>query len=194
MSRALFIVDVQNDFCEGGSLAVIGGAAVAAAITEHLENHADDYVKVFASRDWHDADNDNLGHIAWPPATPNFVESWPPHCISGTPGADYHPNLDTGFIDIHVEKGQGKPSYSMFEGVTRDGKSLSELLDEFEITEIDVVGIATDYCVLATSLDAKNSGRGVRVSTSLTAGVAEASSEAAIDEMADFGIDVVAQA
>ena len=193
MSKALFIVDVQNDFCEGGSLAVAGGAAVAAAITDHLENHADDYVKVIASRDWHDADNDNGGHIAWPPANPNFVDSWPPHCISATPGADYHPNLDTGFIDIHLEKGQGKPSYSMFEGVTRAGKSLAELLDEFDITDIDVVGIATDYCVLASALDAKNSGRNVRVITSLTTGVAVASSEAAIDEMADCGIDVVAR-
>ncbi len=194
MSRALLIVDVQNDFCEGGSLAVAGGAAVASGITEHLNTHAAEYAHVIASRDWHDADNDNGGHIAWPPSTPNFVESWPPHCISGSHGAEYHPNLDTRFIDIHVEKGQGKPSYSMFEGVTREGKSLSELLDEFGVTDIDVVGIATDYCVLASALDAKNSGRNVRVITSLTAGVAALSSEAAIDKMADHDIEVVAQA
>jgi len=194
LSKALFIVDVQNDFCEGGSMGVAGGAAVAEGITEHLNAHSDDYAAIIASRDWHDASNDNGGHIAWPPATPDFTDSWPPHCIAGTPGAEYHPNLDVSFIDMHVEKGQGKPSYSLFEGTTRDGKTVREILDELNITDVDVVGIATDYCVLASALDAKHSGRSVRVITSLTAGVASATSEAAIDKMADSGIEVVAQA
>jgi nicotinamidase/pyrazinamidase len=194
VSKALFIVDVQNDFCEGGSMGVAGGAAVAAGITEHLKAHAAEYATVIASRDWHDGDNDNGGHIAWPPATPDFTDSWPPHCISGTQGAEYHPNLDATKIDIHVEKGQGKPSYSLFEGTTRDGKTVREIIDELNISDVDVVGIATDYCVLASALDAKAAGRSVRVITSLTAGVASQTAEAAIDKMADSGIEVVAQA
>jgi nicotinamidase/pyrazinamidase len=194
LRKALFIVDVQNDFCEGGSMGVAGGASVATGITEHLKAHSHDYVTVIASRDWHDGDNDNGGHIAWPPATPDFTDSWPPHCISGTNGAEYHPNLATSFIDIHVEKGQGKPSYSLFEGVTREGKTVRQILDEQSITDVDVLGIATDYCVLASALDAKDAGRSVRVITSLTAGVAPQTSEAAIDKMADSGIEVVAQA
>ncbi|MEY4078973.1 MAG: hypothetical protein RIS80_742, partial [Actinomycetota bacterium] len=128
MTRALFIIDVQNDFCEGGSLAVVGGAAVAAGITAYLEDHRNDYDFVIASRDWHDGDSDNGGHFATPPATPDFVESWPVHCVAGTTGAEYHSNLDVGFIDVHIEKGQGKPSYSIFEGTTPDGIALADLL------------------------------------------------------------------
>jgi nicotinamidase/pyrazinamidase len=194
MTKALFIIDVQNDFCEGGSMGVAGGAAVAAGISEYLKRNADEYDVVFASRDWHDGHNDNGGHIAWPPAQPDFNNSWPPHCISGTEGAEYHPNLDTSFINFHIEKGQGKPSYSIFEGNTRDGQSLPELLDAQAVDQVDVVGIATDYCVLASALDAKNSGREVRVISSLTAGVAADTSEAAIDKLVDCGVNVVATA
>lgn len=194
MTKVLFVIDVQNDFCEGGSLAVAGGAAVAAEITEHIRVHGNDYAAVIASRDWHDGHNDNGGHIAWPPASPDFNDSWPPHCISGTKGAEYHPNLDASLIDVHIEKGQGKPSYSIFEGNTRDGKTLSEVLELVGATEVDVVGIATDYCVLASALDAKNDGFNVRVITSLTAGVAPQSTEKAIDQLVDCGVTVSAHA
>jgi nicotinamidase/pyrazinamidase len=112
--------------------------------------------------------------------------------VAGTSGSEYHPNLDTSFVDVHIEKGQGKPSYSIFEGVTREGQPLLDLLDEHSISDITVVGIATDYCVLASALDAKASGRDVTVITALTAGVAAASSEAAIDTMVDSGCNVVA--
>ena len=192
MSKILFIIDVQNDFCEGGSLACSGGAAAAAAITEYLNSSRANYDAVIASRDWHDAENDNGGHIAWPPAQPDFVDSWPPHCIAGTTGADYHPNLDTGFIDFHIRKGQGKPAYSIFEGQTPEGQPLPALLDELNATEIDVVGIATDYCVLASALDAIDSGRNVRVITSLTAAVDSKTAETAIDRLVDSGVQVVA--
>ena len=186
MARALFIIDVQNDFTEGGSLGVDGGAAVAAAITEHLRLNPDDYDVVIASRDWHDSDNDNGGHFATD-APPDFVHTWPAHCVAGTDGAEYHPSIDTGLIDIHVRKGQGVPAYSIFEGTTDDGRSVPQALDELRITEIDVVGIATDYCVRASALDAIEHGRDVRVLRNLVAGVAAESSEQALSEIASAG-------
>jgi nicotinamidase/pyrazinamidase len=194
MTRVLFVIDVQNDFCEGGSLAVAGGAAVAAEITEHIRLHGNEYAAVVASRDWHDGHNDNEGHIAWPPADPDFTNSWPPHCISGSKGAEYHPNLDASLIDVEVFKGQGKPAYSIYEGLTKDGNTVPELLELIGATEVDVVGIATDYCVLASALDAKATGLSVRVITSLTAGVAVQSTEAAIDQLVDSGVTVAAHA
>src|SRR3569623_1224877 len=109
MGTALFIVDVQNDFTEGGALGVPGGAAVAGGITSHLREHARDYALVVASRDWHDADNDNGGHFATD-AAPDFVNSWPRHCVAGTPGAEYHPALDTSSVDVHILNGQGVPA------------------------------------------------------------------------------------
>lgn len=192
MAKALFIIDVQNDFCEVGSLAVAGGAACASNITAFLNEHAAGFDLIIASRDWHSADGDNGGHFALAPQEPDFVSTWPEHCVAGTVGAEYHPNLDTSFIDVHIEKGQGKPSYSIFEGVTRDGQPLLELLDERSVTDVTVVGIATDYCVLASALDTKASGRDVTVITALTAGVAATSSEQAIDTMVDAGCNVVA--
>lgn len=179
MTRALFIIDVQNDFTEGGALGVDGGAAVAAGVTELLGTHPDRYDVVFASRDWHDGDNDNGGHFAVGKA-PDYVDSWPVHCVAGTPGAEYHPALDTSLIDVHVRKGQGRPAYSIFEGVTDDGETVPEALDRLEVTDIDVAGIATDYCVLASALDGIESGRSVRILTDLVAGVAPKSSEAAL--------------
>lgn len=190
MARALIIVDVQNDFTEGGALGVEGGAAVAAAITEHVRQHPDDYDVVIASRDWHDGDNDNGGHFAGG-AAPDFVSTWPPHCVSGTDGAEYHDALDTGLIDIHVRKGQGVPAYSVFEGTTDDGRSIVAALDELGVTDVDVVGIATDYCVRASALDALAAGRRVRVLTDLVAGVAAASSEAALHELSAAGAELV---
>ena len=190
MTRALVIVDVQNDFTEGGALGVQGGAAVAAAITEHLREHPDDYDVVIASRDWHDADNDNGGHFALE-GDPDFVTTWPPHCMAGTDGAEYHPDIDTGLIDIHVRKGQGVPAYSIFEGTTDDGRRLVTALDELGVTDVDVVGIATDYCVLASARDALAAGRHVRVLSDLVAGVAPETSAAALRDLAAAGAEVV---
>ena len=188
MSKALFIVDVQNDFTEGGALGVDGGDAVAERITRFLEAHASEYAVIIASRDWHDDDNDNGGHFS---SEPDFVDSWPPHCVSGTPGAEYDPGLDTTAITHHVKKGQGKPAYSAFEGSTDDGITVAHLLEEFSVTEADVTGLATDYCVRATALDAIDHGRRVRLFTDLIAGVAEASSEAALAELAHAGAELV---
>ncbi len=189
MARALFIIDVQNDFTEGGALGVDGGAAVASAITEHVREHPDDYDVVIASRDWHDPDNDNGGHFALE-GEPDFVVTWPQHCMAGTDGAEYHPSIDTGLIDIHVRKGQGVPAYSIFEGTTDDGRGIVTALDELGVTDVDVVGIATDYCVRASALDALAAGRRVRVLSDLVAGVAPESSEAALREVAAAGATV----
>ena len=188
MSRALFIIDVQNDFTEGGSLGVDGGAAVAAGISKLLAQHPERYAHVFASRDWHDAANDNGGHIS---ATPDFVDTWPSHCIAGTPGADDHPDLDLSGIDVHVRKGQGKPAYSIFEGTTDSGQTLTEALAERHIDAVDVVGIATDYCVRASALDAVGAGLSTRVRVELVRGVSALSSALAVDELLGAGVEFV---
>lgn len=190
MTKALFIIDVQNDFCEGGSLAVKGGAAVAAGITELLKGNAADYDFVIASRDWHDSGNDNGGHFAAIGESPDYVNTWPVHCVSGTNGAEYHPNLDVSLIDFHIVKGMGKPSYSIFEGQTPDGKGLNELLADLKVTDIEVAGLATDYCVLASSLDAKNAGFDVTVLTDLIAGVAAESSEKSLATLSSAGCKI----
>lgn len=210
MSRALFIIDVQNDFTEGGALGVDGGAAVAAGVTGYLRAHPDRYTAVFASRDWHDGDNDNGGHFATD-AAPDFVTSWPRHCVAGTTGAEYHPSLDTSLIDVHVRKGQGKPAYSIFEGTTDDALAVEAKLEQLGITAIDVVGIATDYCVRASALDAvavaadstagvgttQGAGathRRIRVLTDLIAGVAPDSSADALAELAGNGVELARSA
>jgi len=188
MSRALFIIDVQNDFTEGGSLGVDGGAAVATGISALMARHPHRYSHVFASRDWHDGDNDNGGHIS---PDPDYVDTWPSHCIAGTPGAEYHPDLDTSSVDVHVRKGQGRPAYSIFEGTTDDGATVASALDELGVTDVDIAGIATDYCVRASALDAIAAGRRVRVLADLVAGVAADSSAAALIELEAAGAEIV---
>ena len=189
--RALLIVDVQNDFCEGGSLAVAGGAAVASKITDYLKTNAGEYSLIIASRDWHDADSSNEGHFAIDGAEPDFVSSWPPHCVSGTAGADYHPNLDQSFIDVHVRKGMGHASYSAFEGFTAEGRALEQVLSDAGVTELDVVGIATDYCVLASALDARKTAIAVTVLTEMCAGISVASTDEALAKLKQAGCAVV---
>jgi nicotinamidase/pyrazinamidase len=187
MSRALLIVDVQNDFTEGGALEVIGGDAVASAVSSFLAAHADAYDVIVASRDWHDAEGDNGGHFA---ETPDFVDSWPIHCVAGTDGAAYDPLLVTDAVTHHVRKGQGKPAYSMFEGVTDAGETVAAVLTAVGVIEADVVGIATDHCVRATALDAVAHGVRVRILTDLIAGVAPEPSEAALAELAHAGAEL----
>lgn len=184
MSRALFIVDVQNDFTERGALGVEGGDEVAARISRYLDAHADDYAVVVASRDWHHGDDDNGGHFS---PTPDFVDTWPAHCVGGTYGADYDEVFDTTRVTHHLKKGQGKPAYSLFEGVSDDGETAAQILEAHGIRDIDIVGIATDYCVRASSLDAVAAGRGVRVLTDLIAGVHPDSSAAALREIEAAG-------
>lgn len=189
MTRALFIIDVQNDFTEGGALGVDGGAAVAAGVSKLLAEHADSYGYVFASRDWHDIDNDNGGHFARD-AAPDYVSSWPVHCVAGTAGAEYHPALVTDAVSFHIRKGQGRPGYSIFEGTTEAGESVTELLSSHGVTDVDIVGLATDHCVRASALDALEHGQHVRVLTDLIAGVAPDASDAALAEVAHAGAEL----
>lgn len=191
MAKALLIIDVQVDFCEGGALACQGGAKVAAAITDHIRANRSHYDYVIASRDWHTPNSLNDGHFPEAGIEPDFVSTWPLHCIAGEKGAEYHENLDSSLIDIHIKKGQDANGYSIFDGTDDSGKSFLDLTKELGITDVDVVGIATDYCVRASSLDANSHGLNVSVITSLTAGVASSSIEAAIDEMVDAGVKVV---
>lgn len=187
--RALIIVDVQNDFCEGGSLAVAGGSAVARGVSRHLAagkspGDADRYSQVVASRDYH---RDPGSHFS---PHPDFVASWPPHCVIGTPGADFHPDLDTSQIGAVFSKGEHKAAYSAFEGVDDTGTSLGDWLRERGVTSVDVVGIATDYCVRATAIDAARQGFGTRVLLGLTAGVAPATTEQALGGMREAGVEL----
>lgn len=189
MTRALFVVDVQNDFTERGALGVAGGDEVAERITRFLGAHAVDYEIVVASRDWHDGDNDNGGHFA--AGEPDFIDTWPAHCVAGTFGAEYDEGFDTSSITHHLKKGQGKPAYSLFEGVADDGTTAASLLERHGIIDIDVVGLATDYCVRASALDAIEHGRRVRILTDLVAGVHPDSSQKALDEIAHAGAELI---
>ncbi|GLY66837.1 nicotinamidase [Amycolatopsis taiwanensis] len=180
MSNALIVVDVQNDFCEGGSLAVTGGAETAARITELLGEGGYDHV--VATRDYH---IDPGAHFS---DQPDFVTSWPRHCEAGTPGASFHPALDVGPIDVVFSAGQYSDGYSGFEGSTYSGEGLADWLRARDVTEVDVVGIATDHCVRATSLDAARAGFSVRVLLDLTAGVARPTVDKALDELRAAGV------
>lgn len=184
MSKALIVVDVQKDFTEGGALPVEGGDAVAQRISRYLSAFGSDYSVIVASRDWHDGDNDNGGHFS---DEPDYIDSWPVHCVGGTEGAEYDENLDTTLVTHHVKTGQGSPAYSAFEGGTDDGVTLAQLLDQHGVVDVDVTGLATDYCVRATALDAIEHGRHVRLFTDLVAGIHEDSSAAALAEIAHAG-------
>ncbi len=176
MSRALIIVDVQNDFCEGGSLAVSGGAAVAAGISLVLDKAGDRWDHVVATKDWH---IDPGTHFS---EHPNYLDTWPAHCVVGSTGADFHPELATGRIEAVFHKGEHQAAYSGFEGHTEDGETLAAWLRSRGVTEVEVVGIATDHCVRATALDAKKEGFDTTVVLELTAGVAEGTTAAALEE------------
>jgi nicotinamidase/pyrazinamidase len=191
MQKALLVIDVQNDFCEGGALACESGSSVAGKITSFLKVQKANYDFVIASRDWHTPGQSNDGHFAPFGTEPDFVSTWPIHCVADTFGAEYHPNLDQSLIDIHIKKGQGANGYSIFDGTDEQGVPFPDLLKSLKVSKVDVVGIATDYCVRASALDAVSRNLDVTVITSLTAGVSAASVENAIDEMVDAGITVV---
>jgi nicotinamidase/pyrazinamidase len=181
--RALIVVDVQNDFCEGGSLPVSGGTAVAHAINALLSGpHGYDHV--VATKDFH---IDPGTHFS---DRPDYVDSWPPHCRADTAGADFVPGLDQASFEAVFCKGAHSAAYSGFEG-TCAGVPLADWLAERGVDAVDVVGIATDYCVRATAEEAARSGLSTRVLVGLTAGVAPDSTEAALAEMAGAGVELV---
>ena len=187
MKRALIVVDVQNDFCEGGSLAVQGGATVAHEISELLHHwsrkdlDAPDYAVAVATQDHHVNPGDHFSR------EPDFQHSWPRHCVVGTDGVALHPNLDPQPFDAIFRKGEYAAAYSGFEGKEPDGQGLAPWLRAHQITDVDVCGIATDYCVRATTLDAVSEGFNVTVLTRLCAGVAPDSTERALAEMREAG-------
>jgi nicotinamidase/pyrazinamidase len=187
--KALIVVDVQNDFCPGGSLAVGHGDEVATRISRWIESGSEHYDEVIATMDWHPspAGGAPFAHFS---DEPDYVNTWPPHCVQGTKGAALHPNLALPADSTVVRKGQHAAAYSGFEGHDEKGRSLNEILDDDRIDAVDVVGLATDYCVKATALDAKAAGLSVRVLTPLSAGVAPDSSERALAELRAAGIAV----
>jgi nicotinamidase/pyrazinamidase len=209
MSKALIIVDVQNDFCEGGALAVEGGAAVAAAISDYLDANHQHFDHIVATQDWHIEPGAHFSD------EPDYVDSWPPHCVAGTKGAELHEDLDTEYIQAYFRKGQFTAAYSGFEGVLApedevptgelapgmtpasvpatgvddEAIGLDDWLQSHDVEDVVVVGIASDYCVRATALDAVQAGYSVTVLRKLTVGIAE-DLEEAFTEMELGGVDV----
>ncbi|MFG2516567.1 isochorismatase family protein [Streptomyces sp. NPDC048584] len=170
MGRALIVVDVQNDFCEGGSVAVAGGAEIAGKVRDLVERATEaGYRRVVATRDHHIDPGDHFSD------TPDFRTSWPVHCVAGTQGSDFHPDflpaVHAGAIHAVFYKGAYEAAYSGFEGATEDGTGMTAWLRAQGVTTVDVVGIATDHCVKATALDAAAAGFTTRVLLDLTAGV-----------------------
>ncbi|MEE6257919.1 isochorismatase family protein [Plantactinospora sonchi] len=182
MSRALIIVDVQNDFCEGGSLAVAGGASVAAAISRLLDTEPGRWQHVVATKDHH---IDPGAHFS---EQPDFVDSWPRHCVVGSDGAQFHPRLATDRIEAVFHKGEWQAAYSGFEGEAEGAEKLADWLRRHSVESVDVVGIATDHCVRATALDAVRAGFDTRVLLDLTAGVSPDTTRTALDSMRGAGI------
>ena len=180
MTTALVVVDVQNDFCEGGSLAVSGGAEVAAAISRHIADSA--YAHVVATRDHH---VDPGRHFS---DTPDYVHSWPAHCRVGTPGACFHPQLDVAAVQAVFSKGAHAAAYSGFEGTNSDGRRLAQWLRNRTVDSVAIVGIATDHCVRATALDAVAQGFLTTVLLDLTAGVSPATVRSALAELSAAGV------
>jgi nicotinamidase/pyrazinamidase len=188
MSRALVIVDVQNDFCEGGSLAVTGGAEVARRISEHVLAHLDEYAAIVATADWHE---DPGAHFS---THPDFVDSWPAHCRVGSDGALFHPAAEPAFehVEAIFRKGLHSAAYSGFEGFTVEADRrvpLADWLRDRAVEQVDVVGLATDHCVRATALDSADEGFETTVLLDLTAGVAPETTAAALAELAAAGVE-----
>ncbi len=190
-ARALVVVDVQRDFCEGGSLAVPGGAACASRISAHVATARDDYAAVVATKDWH---VDPGGHFADPP---DLVDSWPVHCLAGSPGAELHENLASAVeipdaFDAIFHKGEHAAAYSGFEGHDADGVGLADWLAMRHVEAVDVVGIATSACVKATALGALDHGLSVRVLVDLCADLADPPglTEATLRALAERGVEI----
>lgn len=190
--RALLVVDVQPTFCEGGELPVPGGDAVAAAVAEHLAEHGDRYALVVTTQDWH---VDPGAHFAGPEG-PDFVGTWPPHGLAGTPGAELHPALSRLAADpavVRVRKGHRSAAYSGFEGTDPQGRPLDQVLASNGIGAVDVVGLASDHCVAATARDAAVLGLRTRVLARLTAGVTPRTEAAAFADLRAAGVEIVAR-
>ncbi|MCL2317027.1 MAG: isochorismatase family protein [Actinomycetia bacterium] len=189
MARALIVVDVQNDFCEGGTLAVPGGLGVAARLAAYVPTARADYDVIVTTQDWHIDPGD---HFA---AEPDYVDSWPAHCVAGTPGAALVAGLAAaldGTADGAFHKGMDAAAYSGFEGVeATTGRPLAEFLRTRGVTDVDVCGLATDYCVKATALDAAREGFATRVLLDWCAGISADGVDAALHEFDQAGVQAL---
>lgn len=206
MRDLLVVVDVQEDFCEGGALGVDGGAAVAHDIGAFLDAHAADYRLIAVSQDHHRPDTDNGGHFS---ATPDFVDNWPVHCVAGTPGAALRPEIIAALDRLarradappvlRVRKGYGLPSYSAVEGATGDpatgesGEPFADVVADGAFERADVVGLAYDHCVAATARDLLPLGPRVRILRGLTAAVDPTGAEELGARLRAEGIEIIEQ-
>jgi len=164
MASALLVIDVQKDFCPGGALPAPDGERIVPAVNRYLAEAARLGMPVFATRDWH------------PRVTSHFKAyggEWPPHCIQNSPGAAFHPQLTLPKDAVVLNKGDDddQPGYSAFDGHTKDGTVLIAELHDRHINRLFVAGIATDYCVLKTVLDARRAGLDVTVLDDAVAGI-----------------------
>lgn len=193
MSRALLIIDVQPDFCEGGALAVAGGNAVAQAVAEHVARNTENYSAIITTQDWHIEPGDHFSDH------PDFVDSWPVHCVAGTNGAALHPLLAQLNFDAHFAKGRFAAAYSGFEArelspdadvADESGQRLASWLRSHQIRSVDVVGLAADHCVRATALDAAAEGFGTTVITTLTAAVSPQNLPELYQELRAAGVEI----
>lgn len=188
MTRALIVVDVQNDFCEGGRLPVAGGAAVAARISETIAADPDRWALIVATQDWHIDPGD---HFAPAGEAPDFVRTWPVHCLAEGPGARFHPDLRLPAEAVVVHKGEHQAAYSGFDGRSRDGRTLAEILSDAGVDRVDVVGLATSYCDRATALDARRLGYPTTLIADLCADVDPAATPATLAELAGAGVTLL---
>lgn len=187
--RALLVVDVQRDFCPGGSLAVASGDRVATAIAKDLLGPGSGYDCKVATRDMHIEPGDHFSEA------PDYAGSWPVHCRAGTSGAELHEDLAAVVADFDeiFDKGAYKAAYSGFEATASSGISLGDWLAAAEVDRVDVAGIATDYCVKATALDAVEAGLATRLLLGYSAGVAPESTAAAVGELEAAGVQIVGE-
>ncbi|MCL6536986.1 MAG: isochorismatase family protein [Acidothermus sp.] len=187
--RALIVVDVQPTFCEGGELPVVGGNAVATRIAEYLRERGERYDLVITTQDWH---VDPGSHFS---DQPDFIDTWPPHGIAGTPNAELHPAITPALAGLprvrSLRKGSNGAAYSGFEATDETGRSLDAVLREAGVEAVDICGIAESHCVKATALDAVRRGYQTTVYRDLTVPVSEELGERARAEMAAAGVQLV---
>jgi nicotinamidase/pyrazinamidase len=186
VTRALLIVDMQNDFCPGGALPAEGGHEIVPVINRSIRAFTEAGYPVFASRDWHPEGSSHFQERGGP---------WPPHCIQGTPGAEFHPELELPDSAVIITKGDDPDEdegYSAFEGQSPDGQTLQQALENAGIEELFVAGLATDYCVRASALDAVRAGFRTHLLVDAISGVdvSAGDSELAVEEMKRDGVHV----
>ena len=187
--RALVVVDPQRDFAEGGSLEVRGGYDISERIAAYVRGHRSLYDLVVVTRDWH---SEGLAdHFA---DSPDYLDSWPVHCVQDTTGATFLPDIDAllvdGLIDVVVSKGETSAAYSGFEGRTGTHETLDDALRAVGVTHVDVCGIATSHCVRATAASAGTLGYDVTVFSDLSVGVTDELAQSALIELGAAGATI----